>query len=249
MKERPILMSPPMVQALLREVDPKTVTRRTKGLEVINQNPNDWQFEWAEPLRNVWTFTQKSTVNDRSLAERNFHQEQIKCPYGVSGDRLWVKETYFAFGRWESKVNLDKGRDDWQFLDWTQTQGHAYQYLDNPPKTVAAGRSTNWGWYKRSSLFMPRTASRLTFEITRIRAEQLQNITVADAIAEGIESFRPVPGDGEPATLYRNYETGRWTRNPVHSYQTLWEDINGPDAWDANPWVWAITFQRVADQQ
>ena len=97
----------------------------------------------------------------------------------------------------------------------------------------------------KPSIHMPRAASRLTLQITNIRAQRLHDITEADAIAEGLNFI--VPNSG-PNTYYDNYLTGRWIdpemlNNPIASYRTLWEKINGPHSWDANPWVWAITFK------
>ncbi len=91
----------------------------------------------------------------------------------------------------------------------------------------------------RPSIFMPRHASRITLEITDIRVERLNAISEADAIAEGI---RPVP---HKYTMWKYYgKEGEYTPNPKTSYSSLWNSINGPNAWNANPWVWAITFKN-----
>lgn len=94
---------------------------------------------------------------------------------------------------------------------------------------------------------MCRWASRITLEITGVRVERLQDISEADAVAEGVE--RTVTGDG-----WRRYcadpeqEAAGLTpcATAVDSYRSLWEQINGPGTWDANPWVWAVEFRRVA---
>lgn len=90
------------------------------------------------------------------------------------------------------------------------------------------------GW--RSSRYMPRRASRITLEITGVKVERLHAISKADAIAEGIEDVDPRTADkfAIPGVLYR--------------FQHLWESINGPDSWAANPWVWAIEFKRCHDE-
>lgn len=80
----------------------------------------------------------------------------------------------------------------------------------------------------RPSIHMPRAASRITLEVTGVRVERLQEITRGDAMAEGC----PFP----------NMAAGH---DPREWYAKLWNDINGPGSWDANPWVWAITFRRV----
>lgn len=91
---------------------------------------------------------------------------------------------------------------------------------------------------------MPRKYSRITLEITAVRVERLQEISASDAKLEGIEGqFEDGP--------WRNYQRdGYWFPEgkdtaPVRSYLTLWESINGPGSWEANPWVWVVEFKRV----
>jgi hypothetical protein len=79
----------------------------------------------------------------------------------------------------------------------------------------------------RPSLFMPRWASRLTLLVTDVRVERLQDISEADAIAEGWPN--------EPGAALRD-------AYPIGWYANLWNSLHGHDAWDANPWVVAVTF-------
>lgn len=72
---------------------------------------------------------------------------------------------------------------------------------------------------------MPRWASRITLEVTAVRVERLQDISPEDCIAEGI------PG-------------GRGRIDITGDYKDLWESINGPGSWAANPWVWVVEFKR-----
>lgn len=87
----------------------------------------------------------------------------------------------------------------------------------------------------RPSIFMPRKASRITLEITSIRVERLNDISEEDAKAEGAEIQKETPGGwvicGPRIGSYRE------------GYRWLWEQINGADSWDANPWVWVIEFK------
>jgi len=89
------------------------------------------------------------------------------------------------------------------------------------------------------SIFMPRAASRITLEITDVRVERLKDISEADAKAEGCEQVGVETGvvdvNGNPQEI-GSYAAG---------YYDLWETINGPGSWDANPWVWAISFKRI----
>jgi len=80
MKERPIIFSSEMVKAILE--GRKTQTRRTRGLNEINKNPDDWVVHHIDGTE--WEFK-----NTKNLAD--YH---INCPYGKIGDRLWVRETW-----------------------------------------------------------------------------------------------------------------------------------------------------------
>lgn len=80
------------------------------------------------------------------------------------------------------------------------------------------------GW--KPSIFMPRAASRITLEITNIKVERLQDITEQDALDEGVDC---APGWGLCQARFKQ----------------LWESINGQESWDANPFVWAITFKQI----
>ena len=77
----------------------------------------------------------------------------------------------------------------------------------------------------RPSIFMPRWASRLTLEITGVRVERLKDISNEDCFAEGL-----------PADTTKGNRT--W-------YGDLWEEINGKGSWDANPWVWVVSFKKI----
>jgi hypothetical protein len=98
---------------------------------------------------------------------------------------------------------------------------------------------------------MPRWASRLTLEIVSVRVERLNDISEADAIAEGIEPqlWKPT---GEKGWMHYGEMKG-FNRlaamfhqdDAVKSYRSLWESINGPGSWKLNPWVWVLTFRRI----
>lgn len=102
-----------------------------------------------------------------------------------------------------------------------------YAHRADMAPAMAADRLFYGGMW-RPSIHMPRAASRITLEVTGVRVERLQEITRGDAMAEGC----PFP----------NMAAGH---DPREWYAKLWNDINGPGSWDANPWVWAITFRRV----
>ena len=89
----------------------------------------------------------------------------------------------------------------------------------------------------KPSIFMPRAASRITLEITGVRVERLQNITAADALAEGVIQL---PDGG-----YSLSDTRHYSDSPDESYASLWEHLNGEGSWNSNPWVWVIEFKKV----
>ena len=90
------------------------------------------------------------------------------------------------------------------------------------------------------SIHLPRCWSRITLEVTAVRVERLQDISIEDAKAEGAWPDVSVVGD---CASYFGIDV--LAANPYRAFQMLWERINGPDAWDANPWVWVVEFRRM----
>jgi len=152
------------------------------------------------------------------------------CPYGEPGDRLWVRETWNKFDAWEGYFYA---ADDHPFgIGEADDPDHIEQH------------DIRW----KPSIHMPRAASRITLEVTGVRVERLQDISEADARAEGVEPV--VVGEG-----WRRYcDSGSEEvgvppcADARHSFQSLWEQINGAGSWAANPWVWVVEFQRATAQ-
>jgi hypothetical protein len=145
----------------------------------------------------------------------------FRCPYGVPGDLLWVREECWLYGRWLAEGGVTAtGRPKRSF----GLIGQQVRY-ENPGFHHVAyyGGAEGWGW--RPSIHMPRWASRITLRVTKVRVERLQEISEADALAEGV--------------LLEFYDDSR------DAYADLWEHINGPGSWDANPWVWVVGFEYV----
>jgi len=228
--EHPILFSTPMVQAIMGLI--KIMTRRTIGLEKINENPDAWIIvDTANSLdgSNTIYFHFYNTI----LKESKY----IKCPYGQKGDTLWVKEMYYAYGFWDKNGKTKTGKDKYSFDDLV-TWDFPHQYHDNPPLRVNDKRD-HPGWFKRSSLFMPRKASRILLEIINIRVERLQDITEEDAKREGVFNVNPPSGF---KNYLVNFELFVFAKA---SFRSLWCKINGDASWNANPWVWVIEFKRI----
>lgn len=134
----------------------------------------------------------------------------VLCPYGQPGDRLWVRETHSLL---EFSIS-GRAAPVWYWADGNK---------------IPEGDYTR----PRPSIHMPRWASRILLEVVSVRVERLQDISVADAIAEGVESCRD-----QLAT------NGCWYSED-ELYSMLWTQINGHGSWNANPWVWVVEFKRV----
>lgn len=236
MTERPILFQGSMVRAVLPGI--KTQTRRALKQAVgpslsvgIEDETGVAELSW------LYGDGPGHEVYERTL--------RVPCPYGRPGDRLWGRETFYAFGRWETRYSEKKGRDEWHFLDMTLELGLAYRYAadsDELPHMLGrkeAGSSPMW--WKRPAIFMPRAACRLECGVADVRVERLRDISEADALAEGIVPL--ADGYGLPDGSHFH------ATDPRQSYLSLWEAINGPGSVEANPWVWAVSFKRQVQTQ
>lgn len=259
MKERPILFSAPMVRALLD--GSKTQTRRIVKLPHLNPLGKWEAIPWGGP--NGGRTREGHTVPFQNVIGHSRTGEIIGCPHGQPGDQLWVKETWRTAASLDSKspsaigaMCVDAGyRRPWAPLAY-EADGH---------------RNSEWRGFEicgdaepgktRVSIHMPRWASRIALEITGVRVERLQDISEADALAEGTPGGHgTISGYGYAAT-------------PIEHYRWLWESLNAagrpalpanpksqryarvkawldkhPDttSWAANPWVWVIEFRRAA---
>lgn len=158
---------------------------------------------------------------------------RVACPYGKPGDRLWVRESGWERPERTAKM-MREGADTWPRFAYA-----ADGWSDQDRADFKA-----WGFKPRPSIHMPRWASRITLEITAVRVELLQDISEADAMAEGVNH------NGECDHI-RHYceEIGCWGPNSYKGvYAETWESINGPGSWNDNPWVWVVEFKRVGGE-
>lgn len=214
--EKPILFSAPMVRAILE--NRKTQTRRiVKAMIAPHVKAITGLRDYGPKIG--FGFVGKVAGSDDLLF--------TPCPYPV-GTRLWVRETTHR----RPMLNPITGDPLNEKYD-----GGAYS-ADNEYVLDAHGFDFAW-WYKRKvcpSIHMPRWASRITLEVTKVRVERLQGITEEDAVEEGVEPM---------SHGYRDYLGRDFQCDAVTSFNSLWQSINGPDSWNANPFVWAYDFRRV----
>ena len=209
MTSRPILFSAPMVRALLAAT--KYQTRRIikpQPAPFIQQTPDRHPTTRTAPYIDAYCGERKTEANPRGMsrewhwwtADNRLGEHAARCPYGQPGDRLWVRETWAHVG--------------------DEFEGHC--------EYAATCEVSGIKW--KPSIHMFRNDSRLTLEITDVRAERLQEISEEDAKAEGAEAIGW--GGFGPITF-------------LNGYRMIWNQINGPGSWDANPFVWAVSFKRA----
>lgn len=227
MKERPILFTGEMVKAILE--GRKTQSRRPIKLKEFricdNVRGSDWYFRTGQ--LGIW-----SDVSTQFLIKKY-------CPKGVSGDRLWVRETCAIEYRnlesiedWYSgdcpvptdrPVFHHKADENNEFDEEYWLVPH-YRATDPVPELeYVHEEEPTCKW--RPSIYMPRWASRITLEVTNIKIERVQDITYIDLEKEGMN------GDVNSA---------------FSKWKTLWNKIyTGDRSWESNPWVWVIEFRKV----
>lgn len=217
-RSRPILFSAPMIRALLD--GRKTQTRRVlKPQPRLAGNGADWY--WDAPK-----YPRFGNVSGRW---------SDACPYGAVGDQLLVRETHYI----EPGTTAET---------WDRTSEDEVVYAADGDIGWAGEGGIRW----RPSSHMPRWASRITLEITGIRAERVQDITHRDCVAEGWPGADEVLCSSDTTSPFAGVTKGDWINAigdgddaAIEWYADLWESINGKGSWDANPWVWCITFSVV----
>lgn len=159
-------------------------------------------------------------------------QTITKCPYGKPGDQLWVRETWWKAPRITEKMLID-GADTWPEYEYDASMGEMEKY-----------DFSGWGWRKKPSIHMPRSASRIDLFVNSIRVERVQDITNEDAKAEGIPDCK-ITNDIE--CLKCEITEKKFKCLTRMGFKGLWDSINKKRGygWDVNPWVWVVNFELI----
>jgi hypothetical protein len=227
MKERPILFTPDNAQKT--HTGQKTQTRR-----VVNPF---WNGSLQRLLDNGRTY-----CDDAGSGPVDQH-----CPFGVVGDRLWVREAWRTWEEPKTCIDGVKYKGDGSFRPIENTREAAEKWV------VAHNNGKN-GEKWRHARFMFRWCSRTLLEITDVRVERLQDISEEDAVAEGVTATPYSEQDiadiqisdcsPEIKKLAKILGPGQFTAKG--KFMMLWDSINfKTHPWSGNPLVWAITFKRL----
>ena len=222
MKERGMIFNGEMVRALLD--GRKTQTRRPVKFPVHDKNLG-------------------CELAGNELAGELSAGNYLNSAFGKPGDRIWVREAYRFPASLDDVSPTGVGemavatgyRKPWAptFYEFTGTFSDGWKGFETPPKVSDAGKL-------HPSIHMPRWASRILLEITDVRVERLNAISEEDARAEGIIDGGCLNcGEPEPCGC-ANPEP-----DATDAFAYLWQSIYGQESWNANPWVWVISFKRV----
>lgn len=214
MKSRPILFSSSMILALLD--GRKTQTRRL-FFALVGSRP---VYGRGFP-RGCCAYEGDTDDTGWPLAQplTGGAPFRIPCPYGNVGDALYVRETWAPHPQYAGMKPKTMPRHE-----------AIYRASSHMKEPWAGGR-----W--RPAIHMPRWASRITLEVTGVRAEHLQDISEEDARAEGMPSSDGHPVNGLPTSLVVEARD---------EFRRLWDKLNSERApWDNNPFVWVLSFKRL----
>lgn len=144
-----------------------------------------------------------------------------RAPY-QPGDILYVRETWH---RYTKRVGKGEG---------CHLEEH-YGYK----ASIANSEDAEEPW--KPSIHMPKEAARIWLKVTDVRVERLQDITEDDAEAEGAIDNRGFIHS--PENEYDRIHTAREHFIKIWNNTIKKSDLNRY-GWNANPWVWAIEYER-----
>lgn len=208
----------------------KTRTSRTRGLDKINENPDEWELvSTFEDVGEYPEFNHKFAAQFHNL--KTDELVKIRCPFGWLGSELYGKETYCIV---DSQVAYKASTDE---------DGERCR------------KELGYKW--SSPMMMPETASRYHIILSKIIAQRIQDISGEDIVKEGIEIFGWEYAESEDDSgdkfLYWDYsqlhkDPPKWASSCecAHDiFSSLWDSINlkSGHGWEKNEWVWGLYYK------
>lgn len=182
-------------------INHKTMTRRTRGLKSINADPDNW-------ISDGWAFDRPGGIAMFHSRDKNL-TPQFRCPYGGPGDHLWVREAHWIRPE-RTPSMMREGASRW------------------PPILYSADGDDDFcrknNWKRGNALYMPRSASRATLELTEVRVERLHDMDDFDCVQEGLDLE---------------------VDHAMPKFIEVWDTLNGAGSYNANPWVWVLVFRLI----
>lgn len=244
-----LIFSAPMVRALLAGRKNQTRFILAPGTSLFNGSPWsrtakaqtwNWDDAWVDPgpspAGNAGPYLKLPWLS----GDNDGFQDTVHRVYPIwqPGDRAWCREAW----RFDS---MNDATSPSAFVRGLNEQG-----MSGPNGLVRfeADQRDAWGdeytlpvGRLREARHLPRQLSRLTLVVTEVRVQRVQEISEADARAEGIFERGSV-GDSMAHSTWTWQRTGWRYDTPRDAYKALWTEIHGPGAWQRNDWVAALTF-------
>lgn len=205
-----------MVEAILN--GSKTQTRR-----IIKPKPDEDGLAFNKN-KNEWQDTGDKTYN----------------PKAQPGDIFWVRETWAEAGNFASSEIPNS-----MVIAYRTEDAYFYQGGEKL-------ETDNWNWDKikwKPSIFMPKDVCRIFLECTNVRVEKLHHISEEDSISEGIQkivaSNQPDRVIGYHDYMVKPKDGFNTFFDPILSFYSLWQSINGKESLDSNPWLWVYDFKVI----
>lgn len=232
-KEHPALMSGEMVRQTLAGF--KTMTRRAVGFGIVNEDPDRYKFHGFDDAGRALFEDLRPEITPWITP--------IKCPYGKTGDLLWVRENWRPFLR---------GKEDGGYTELIKFAADGAEFPFVFDKDYG-----ELGWHVRPSIHLRKHAARIWLRVTDVRVERLQSISEEDAKAEGVKRgaggshfyFYPckdLRDDSYIADIKPLRGVLQAPSAAQLSFASLWASINGWESWNLNPWVWVISFKIIS---
>jgi hypothetical protein len=258
MKFIPLILQPALAQAAHNGT--KTMTRRTRGLDIINLNSDEYCLDRVEPYMIDPELAKRES--DDLFISKGFNAQfegydnlVIKCPYGQPGDALWVREPIKCVGlKGTTGFHLEgqppvgyKSISEITIEYVADGSRLTLPYPERLSLNVEIGKGIAYGCFKE--------ACRTFLKIKSIRVERVQSISEDDILKEGVR----IPLNQNDVIVFKagqnsaaQFTLEESIKRIPESYQLLychwaelWCAINGRESWDLNPWCWAIEFEKI----